>query len=374
MTTTRAKTRRVAYVDLAAQHRPLKAELMAAVERVLDHGKFILGEEVREFETKFAELCGAKFAVGVSSGTDALILALRALDIGPGDEVITAPNSFVASASCIALVGAKPVFVDVADDYTLDAQRLEAAITKKTKAILPVHLTGRPCDMDAIMAIAKKHGLAVVEDSAQAVLAEHRGKRVGSFGDMGCFSLHPLKTLNACGDAGIATTSDPAFYEKLLLLRNIGLKTRDDCVLWSGNSRIDTMQAAMLLVKLKHLEDWTRARRKNAEFYRRALADVPQVQLPIERPHERAVYHTFVVQAERRDELKAFLSQAGVDSAIHYPIPIHLHRAAASLGLKPGAFPIAERQARKILSLPVHHQLTQSDLNTVVETIKEFYR
>ncbi|MBV8480132.1 MAG: DegT/DnrJ/EryC1/StrS family aminotransferase, partial [Actinobacteria bacterium] len=217
----------VRYVDIAAQHAPLKEELLEAVARVLDHGKFILGPEVEEFEARFAELAGTRFAIGVASGTDALVLALRALDIGPGDEVITAPNSFVASAAAIALVGARPVFVDVRDDLNIDPDAVSAAVTDRTRAILPVHLTGRPAAMSPIMEIASRHGIAVVEDCAQAVLAEVDGRRVGSFGDVGCFSLHPLKTLNAVGDAGVLTTNDEAMARRLRLFRNIGLETRD---------------------------------------------------------------------------------------------------------------------------------------------------
>ena len=244
----------IPYVTLAAQHVPMKTELLAAVARVFDHGNFILGPEVEEFEQRFAGLCQVNHAIAVNSGTDALVLALRALGIGPGDEVITVPNSFIASTSCIILAGARPVFVDVRGDYNLDPTLLEQVITPRTKAILPVHLTGRPADMNPIMAIAQQHGLQVIEDCAQAVLAEYQGQRVGSIGTIGCFSLHPLKTLNACGDGGILTTNDASLANSFKILRNIGLRTRDDCVVWTGNSRLDTLQAAILLVKLEYLE------------------------------------------------------------------------------------------------------------------------
>jgi dTDP-4-amino-4,6-dideoxygalactose transaminase len=247
----------IPYVNVAAQHVQLHAELLAAVSRVLAHGHFILGPEVSEFEQRFAELCGVRHAVAVGNGTDALVLALRALEIGSGDEVITPPNSFVASAAAIALVGARPVFVDVGADLNIDPEKIEAAITPRTRAILPVHLTGRPAAMDPIMTLARLRGLAVIEDCAQAVMAEYGGQRVGSIGDIGCFSLHPLKTLSACGDGGVLTTGSPVVETRLRELRNIGLKTRDECVAWSGNSRLDTLQAAMLLVKLPHLADWT---------------------------------------------------------------------------------------------------------------------
>jgi dTDP-4-amino-4,6-dideoxygalactose transaminase len=369
-----ATTKKIPYVDLAGQHEPLKAELMDAVAHVIDHGKFILGDEVALFEQRFAALCGVNYAVGVNSGTDALIIALRVLGIGPGDEVITPVNSFVASASCVALCGAKPVLVDVREDYNIDPAQARKAITSKTRAIIPVHLTGRPADMDSILDIAQKHKLFVVEDSAQAVLAEYRGKRVGSFGSFGCFSLHPLKTLNACGDGGVLTTNDLELYEQAKLLRNLGLATRDNCVVWSGNSRLDTIQAAMLLVKLKHVEAWTEKRRQNAAFYQRALKEMKDLTIPADREPEKAVYHTFIVQAERRDELKQFLAENGIETSIHYPLPIHLQRAAASLGWGSGSFPRAERQAGKILSLPIYPELEESDLAYVADRIKEFYR
>lgn len=364
---------KIPYVNIASQHRSIKSELLGAMANVIDHGKFILGGEVEEFEKRFAELCRVRFAVGVNSGTDALILALRALGIGQGDEVITAPNSFVASTSCIMLVGARPVFVDVREDYNMDPALIEGAITSKTKALLPVHLTGRPADMDPIMEVARKHGLQVVEDCAQAVLAEYRGQRVGSFGSIGCFSLHPLKTLNACGDGGVLTTNDKSLYERFKILRNIGLRTRDDCVAWSGNSRLDTIQAAVLLVKIKHLDAWTEKRRSNAAFYANALAGVPGLQVPVERPHEKAVYHTFVLQAARRDELKQHLAANGVETAVHYPIPIHLHEAAHGLGYGIGSFPVGEGQAKRILSLPVYPELGSDELDYIVRTIRSFY-
>ena len=364
----------VPYVDIASQHVPLKAELMEAVARVIDHGQFILGPEVQEFEQRFAALCGVRYAVAVNSGTDALILALRALEIGAGDEVITVPNSFVASTSCIMLVGARPVFVDVGDDYLMDPEQLERAITPRTRAILPVHLTGRPADMLTIMDTARAYGLHVVEDCAQAVLADYKGQRVGSFGAMGCFSLHPLKTLNACGDGGVLTTNDAGLYEKLIALRNIGLQSRDRCVLWSGNSRLDTIQAAMLLVKLAYVDDWTVQRRAHARFYHYALSNIPEVRLPGDQPYATAVYHTFVIQAEQRQTLQQYLTEYGIGTAIHYPVPIHLQPVAAELGYGPGSFPVAERQAGRILSLPIYAELQPAALEYIARSIRRFYR
>lgn len=363
----------IPFVNLSAQHRPLKDDLLDAVARVLEHGQFILGPEVADFERGFAELCGVRHAIGVGNGTDALVMALHVLGIGAGDEVITAPNSFVSTASAIALVGARPVFVDTGDDLNLDAGLLEAAITPRTRAILPVHLTGRPADMAPLMRIARAHNLHVIEDCAQAVGAEYDGHRVGSFGIIGCFSLHPLKTLNACGDGGVLTTNDSSLDARLRVLRNIGLKTREECVEWSGNSRLDTLQAAMLLVKLRHLDGWIEKRRANAMEYCRLLAGMPEVRLPGERPNERSVYHGFVIQADRRDALHAFLAEHGIKTAIHYPIPIHLQAAAKSLGYSAGAFPAAEAQAKQILSLPIYPELSTDDLRRVASTIRKFY-
>jgi dTDP-4-amino-4,6-dideoxygalactose transaminase len=363
----------IPYVNIAAQHRQLRAELLDAVERVLTHGQFVLGPEVAEFERRFAEMCGVPCAVGVGNGTDALVLALRVLDIGPGDEVITPPNSFVASAAAIALVGARPVFVDTGDDFNIDVDLIEAAITPRTRAILPVHLTGRPAAMAPLMAIAKRHRLRVVEDCAQAVSAEYDGQRVGSFGDLGCFSLHPLKTLSACGDGGVITTGDRTLEARLRELRNIGLRSREECVVWSGNSRLDTLQAALLLVKLPHLQEWTEERRGHAAAYRRHLAGIPGVRVPVDRPNDRAVYHTFVIEAERRDGLRAFLTERLIGTQIHYPVPIHLQAAARELGYSAGSFPIAEAQATRILSLPVYPELTPDDVVRVAASIREFY-
>jgi dTDP-4-amino-4,6-dideoxygalactose transaminase len=364
----------IPYVNIGAQHARLKDELLAAVSDVLDHGQFVLGKEVEVFESRFAELSNTRFAVSVNSGTDALVLSLRALGIGPEHEVITVPNSFVASASCIALTGAKPVFVDVREDYNINPGLIQEAITPATKAILPVHLTGRPADMDPVLDIAERHGLFVVEDCAQAVLAECGGRRVGSIGDLGCFSLHPLKTLNACGDGGVITTDDEVLCEKLRMLRNIGHVSRDEVAVWSGNSRLDTLQAAMLLVKMQYVEAWTEKRREHASAYRRGLSDVPGVRIPDDHPDRKAVYHTLVVECDGRDELKAVLANAGIGTAVHYPRPIHLQPAARDGGYGPGSFPVTETQADRILSLPVYPELKPEDVERIVQEIRGFYR
>lgn len=364
---------KIPYINLAAQHVTIKEELLAAVAKVIDHGKFILGEEVAKFERRFSHLCEVNYALGVNSGTDALILALETLGVGAGDEVITVPNSFVATAAAVALVGAKPVFVDTGEDYNINPALIEPAITERTKAILPVHLTGRPAAMDPILDIARKHGLTVIEDCAQAFLASYKGRPVGSLGSIGCFSLHPLKTLNACGDGGMLTTNDPELYEQLRMRRNLGLKSRDECRNWARNSRLDSLQAAILLIKLRHVETWTECRRANAVRYQQGLSALAQVEVPTEKSYERAVYHTFVIQADNRDGLKAYLAEHGVGTAVHYPVPIHLQPAAMELGYSQGSFPMSERQTGRILSLPVYPELKNSELDYIIECVTDFY-
>lgn len=365
---------KIPYVDLAGQHRSLQPELLESVQDVLASGKFVLGPKVEQFEQAFAKLCGVRYSIGVNSGTDALILALTVLGVGPGDEVITVPNSYITTATSIIRIGAKPVFVDVGADYNIDIEKIESSITPKTKAILPVHLTGNPCQIETIVDIANKYNIAVIEDCAQAVKAEYDGQPVGSFGKMGCFSFHPLKTLSACGDAGALVTNDSKLYEKLLQLRNNGMLNRVECVEWSGNSRLDSIQAAILLVKLNYLAAWTDARIQNAMYYRSELSSISQITLPPLDKKSKAVYHTFVIQAERRDELRDYLNQHGVGSAIHYPVPIHLQSCAESLGCQQGDFPVTEEQARHILTLPIYPELKQSQLAQVVDTIKSFYQ
>jgi dTDP-4-amino-4,6-dideoxygalactose transaminase len=310
----------------------------------------------------------------VNSGTDALILALRALEIGKGDEVITVPNSFVTTASSIVCVGATPVFIDVRSDYNINPELIEPAITEKTKAILPVHLTGRPADMGRITEIAKACNLYIIEDCAQAVCAEYKGKKVGSFSDIAAFSLHPLKTLSSCGDGGVLLTKSRELYEKLKILRNNGLKNRNEAVVFARNSRLDTVQAAALLVKLKYLERWTEKRIENAKLYQELLSDVKDVQTPVDTQSEKAVYHTFVISAERRDELAEYLLDNGIETKVHYPIPIHLQEAARRLGYKKGDFPVAESQAERTLSLPVYHSLKKEEIECISKCIMEFYR
>ncbi|MDD5593428.1 MAG: DegT/DnrJ/EryC1/StrS family aminotransferase [Candidatus Margulisbacteria bacterium] len=363
--------RKIPYIDLIGQHAAIKEEIMSAVSKVLDHGHFILGPEVEEFENKLSDYLGSKYIVAVNSGTDALFLSLKAYGIGAGDEVITAPNSFLSTASVIAAAGARPVFVDVGSDMNIDPELIEAKLIKKTKAIIPVHLTGRPAAMEPIMALAKRHGLVVIEDAAQAIGAEYRGQKVGTIGTIGCFSLHPLKNLNACGDGGFIATEDQKICTTLKQLRNIGLKNRDESEIWGFNSRLDAFQAAIVGVKLKYLAAWTAQRIKNARFYTERLKDVCVV--PVDKPGEKAVYHTYVVRVKERDRLMARLEKNGVTTRVHYPIPIHLQKVCQSYGYKKGDFPVCERQAGEILSLPVYPGLTEADLAYVCDLISGFY-
>lgn len=361
----------IPYVDLAAQNNLVKNELIEAVSNVINSGQYVLGPEVIKFEKLFAEYVGTKYAVGVGNGTDALFLALKAVNVGKGDEVITAPNSFLASASAIALAGATPVFVDVREDFNLDPELLKRSITKNTRAIIPIHLTGRPADMHTILKIAKNYQLYVIEDAAQAVGAKYHGQRVGSFGTAGCFSLHPLKNLSACGDAGIITTNKESIYRFLINARNHGLSNVNQCKHWSINSRLDALHAATLSVKLKYLDAWTNARRSIAGYYQKHLPT--DIQVPIEQSHEYCVYQTFVVQADQRDDLQKFLTKRGVNTKIHYPVPIHLQEAAAYLGYRQGDFPVAERHAQRILSLPVYPDLKKEQLEYVVNVLYEYF-
>ena len=362
----------VPYVDLPKQAHRIKQELMTSIERVLDHGGYTLGPEVRDFEDKFAAHCGARFAVGVGSGTAALILALRSLSLGPGDEVITAPNSFVASAAAVALAGGRPAFVDVDEEtMNLDPRRLEGAVTSRTKAIMPVHLTGQSADMDPILEVAERHGIPVIEDAAQSVGATYHGRRVGSMGRLGCFSLHPLKNLHACGDAGVITTSDEALHRWLLKARNHGLRDRDTCEFWSGNDRIDTLQAAVCGVKLRHLDDWTRERREIAKEFCAALRDC--VGVPEEAPGCLHVYQTFMIRADRRDELVRHLQSRGIDAKVHYPVPLYLQAPAKALGHRPEDFPVADSLSRRIVSLPLFPEMTRDQRDAVIRGVRSFY-
>ena len=362
---------KIPYVNLAAQYDVAMPALLQAVEHALRSGQYILGDEVKRSEERFAAVCGTQYAVAVANGTDALVLAMKALGIGPGDEVITAPNSFLASCSSIVFTGAKPVFADVRDDMNIDPEKIEAAITSKTKAIMPVHLTGRPADMNAIRKIADAHQLSVIEDAAQAVGAEYFEKRTGALGTIGCFSLHPLKNLAIPGDGGMITTDDPDVYAYLLTARNHGLINRDECAFFSLNSRLDALQAAILNVKLDYLAKWTDRRRQIANTYYHALKEI--VLAPTDKAGEKAVYHTYIIQTDRRNALQAYLKEMGIETKVHYPIPIHLQKAAEFLGYHEGDFPVTEGQVNQILSLPVYPELTDDEVSYICQKIQEFF-
>lgn len=358
---------KVPFVDLARENAAVVEAQSAAVDRVLRSETLILGPEVAAFESAFAAFCGVAHAVGVGNGTDALMLALRALEIGPGDEVIAPANSFIASASCIALVGATPVFADVGEDMTLDPEAVAAVVTPRTKAVIAVHLTGRPARMTALAAVAERHGLALIEDAAQAAGARYHGRPVGGLGRIAAFSLHPNKTLGACGDGGMVTTNDDALHAWLLRARNHGLGP-GGAAFWSVNSRLDPLQAALLRPKLACLDAWNDRRREIAARYRAGLADV--VAVPIEEPHEHAVYHTFIIRTPHRDALMRHLADRDIETRIHYAQPIHRQPAAA--GAICGPLPMTERLATEILSLPLFTAMRDDEVDAVIAAIRSF--
>ena len=367
----------VPFVDLRAQYKSLASEVQRAISAVLERGDFILGKEVDLFEEEFAAYCGVKHAVGVDSGTSALELALRAYGIGPGDEVITAANTFIATALAVSYTKATPVLVDVdPQTYTIDLSLLESAITDRARAIVPVHLYGHPVDMDPIMEIARKYGLVVIEDACQAHGAKYRGKRVGSLGHAAAFSFYPAKNLGAYGDGGMVVTNDERVAESLQLLRNYGQREKYHHVSRGYNRRLDTLQAAVLRVKLKHLDEWNAARRRHAQLYDELLAHSPVV-VPAEADYAESVYHLYVIRVEacpersrrNRDELRAYLQDKGIATGIHYPIPIHLQPAYRDLGYEKGSFPVTEEYAEQILSLPMYAELTPDSIEYVTEAI-----
>jgi dTDP-4-amino-4,6-dideoxygalactose transaminase len=362
----------VPFVDLKQQYLSIKDEVLAAVAGVFESTQFVLGKEVAAFEDEFASYSGARYGVAVNSGTSALHLALLAAGVGPGAEVITVPFTFVATAAAVGYTGAKPVFVDVdPETYCMDPARIEQAITPRTKAILPVHLYGQAADMDAISAIARRHGLPVVEDAAQAHGAEYRGRRCGSIGEMGCFSFYPGKNLGAYGEGGMVTTNDPEFARQIRILRDWGAEKKYHHVLKGFNYRMEGVQGAILRVKLRYLEKWTEARRANAELYSRALAD-SGLQLPKQASGNRHVYHVYAVMTSQRCDLMEALEAQGIQTGIHYPIPVHLQPAYSDLNYQAGDFPIAERLASEELSLPMFPELTESQIEAVSNAIAEY--
>jgi dTDP-4-amino-4,6-dideoxygalactose transaminase len=359
----------IPFVDLKVQYSSIKAEIDAAVLHTLDSTQFILGSDVAAFEEDFASYCGVDHAIGVNSGTSALHLALLAAGVGPGSEVITVPNTFVATVAAIEYCGARPVFVDIEPRYfNLDPEKLENAITSQTKAILPVHLYGQTADMDPIVDVARRHGVAVIEDACQAHGAEDKGRRAGSLGDLGCFSFYPGKNLGAYGEGGAVVTSNAEFAAKIRMLRDWGQKTKYHHVLKGFNYRLEGIQGAILRVKLKYLEQWTESRRHHAALYGRLLAGV--VVTPEAREDSRHVYHLYAIRSANRAKLQSELTSQGIQTGIHYPIPVHLMEAYRDLGYGEGSFPEAERAAREVLSLPMYPELRDEQIRTVAHAVR----
>jgi dTDP-4-amino-4,6-dideoxygalactose transaminase len=361
---------KVPFLDLKAQYESIKEEVAAAIRQVLDKTAFAGGPFVAQFEKEFAEFCNTQYSIGVGSGTDALWLALLGLGVGPGDEVITVPDTFIATAEAISYCGAKTVFVDVEEKtYNMNPAMLEAAITPRTKAIIPVHLFGQMADMDPIMEIARKHKLYVVEDAAQAHGAEYKGRIAGSVGDAGCFSFYPGKNLGAYGEAGAVVTTNGDLDKKIRMLRDHGQakKYYHDLVGW--NARMDGFQGAILSVKLKHLTTWNEARRKNAKLYNEILGNTDGVVSPLESPHNKHVYHIYAIRVQNRDALIKALSEKDIHCGIHYPISLHLQEAYRGLGYKKGSFPVAESCAAEFVSLPMFPELTNSQIQFAAESL-----
>ena len=362
---------KVPFVDLRLLHSEIEEELNAAFNRVMRNSSFILGPEVERFEAEFAAYCGTAHCVAVNNGTSALQLALAALGIGPGDEVITVPHTFIATAEGISAVGAKPVFVDIEPhSYCMDPENLERAITPRTRAILPVHLYGQMAEMDRILEIANRHQVPVIEDACQAHGAEYKGRRAGSMGRAGCFSFYPGKNLGACGEAGAVTTNDPDLAAHIRMGRDHGSTRKYEHRFAGHNMRMEGLQGAFLSIKLRHLDQWNELRREAARRYSQVL-NTPEVTLPVELPGRKHVYHLYVIQTEGRESLRRQLGEAGIESGLHYPIPLHLQQAYAHLGYGPGSFPVTESVANRILSLPMYPGITQEAIEQVAANLVE---
>lgn len=363
----------VPFVDLQAQYSSIEAEVNAAIKGVLERSDFILGRELDLFEREFADYVGTGYAIGVDSGMSALTLILKGLGIGPGDEVITSANTFIATALTISAVGATPVLVDVdPETLTLDLDCLERSITSRTRAIMPVHLFGHPEDMDPIMEIANRHGLQVIEDACQSHGATYKGRMTGTFGVAAAYSFYPAKNLGAYGDGGMIVTSDAELAESIQLLRNYGQTAKYHHAIQGYNNRLDTLQAAVLRVKLRYLDEWNAARRRHADRYDRLL-NGSGLTVPPRMPEVEPVWHLYAVRTDYRDELRTFLQERGVSSGIHYPIPIHLQPAYQELGHEQGDFPVAELDALRMLSLPMYAELSDEQINYVADCIHEFF-
>lgn len=347
--------------------------ILAKIKKLVERGEFTLGKSVDEFEQNIRTLVGSRFAIGVGSGTDAIFLSLQAAGIGAGDEVITTPYTFMATIGAIVTAGATPVFVDIGEDYNINPELITRRISARTRAIVPVHWSGLPCRMDAIMKIARKHKLAVIEDACHGIRAYHKGQPAGTFGLAGCFSMHPLKNLNVWGDGGYIVTDSEQMHGRLMLMRNHGLINRDTCEIFGYNSRLDSIQAVVANHLLQKIDAITAARIAHARFYDELLADIEQLIIP-PRPRDAVhVYHLYVVRAERRDELRIFLMRNGIDAKVHYPVPMHLQPAAQPFGYKVGDLPVCEQTCNSVISLPVHEFITEEQMRFVATTIRKFY-
>ncbi len=361
---------KVPFVNLGLQYQAIRNQIIDKFDELSKKGEYILGEELENFEKDFSKYCGTKFAIGVGNGSDALTLSLRAIELEKQNEVIMPGNSFIATAWTVANLGAKPVFIDVLEDFNIDPSLIEQAVTKNTKAIIPVHWTGRMANMLQINDIAKKHNLHVVEDAAQSVGASIGLQKSGSFGITGCFSLHPLKNLHVHGDGGVITTNDDKIYNIVKKLRNHGLKNRDTSELWGYNSRLDNIQAAIARIKLPYLDGWNKKFIEIANIYSNELKNI--VEVPKEEKNKISIYHRYMIQHPNRDKLKKFLQENGIETKINYPIPLHLQQAASSLGYKIGDLPNVEKQSKLILSLPIYAELEYNQIHYIIEKIKKF--
>ncbi len=360
------------FTDLKFQYKSLEKDIDAAIKEVLESTQFINGPQVKKLEEEIAALSGAKYGIGVSSGTDALLLALMAIGLQPGDEVITTPFTFIATAEVISFLKAKPVFVDIDDNtYNIDVTKIEEKITDKTKAIIPVHLYGQPVDMDELNDIAKKHNLYVIEDAAQAIGAEYKDKKVCGLGDMGCLSFFPSKNLGGYGDGGMITTNNEDLKDKLLMLRNHGSAKKYVHQIIGTNARLDTLQAAILLVKIKYIEEWNNNRIRIANRYSENLKKY--VRVPFIRSDRKAIFHQYTIRTDKRDDLQQFLFEQGIPTAIHYPIPLHKQEAFKYLDYNDGDFPVSENLAKEVISLPMFPEMTEEQQDMVINSIKNFY-
>jgi len=362
----------IPFIDFKEQNRLIQGEVDLGFKKVFEKGDYILGEQAHTFEATFAKFCDVQYGVGVNSGTDALHLALMAIDIKEGDEVIVPTHTFIATALCVSFCRAKPVFVDIEPDtYNIDPKSFKAAITKKTKAVIPVHIYGQPANMDEIVSIARQHGIKIVEDAAQAHGSRYKGKRVGSLGDVACFSFYPTKSLGACGDAGMIVTNNKDIYEKALMLRDYGRQGRYEHKIKGTNSRLDTLQAVVLNAKIKHLDSWNEMRAKAAAHYAELLKPLKKIVAPVTKQDRTHVFQTYAILVPNRDRVMEAMKAQGIGVLIHYPISLHLQEAYAELGHKKGDFPVAEKISHEVMSLPMFPHITKEQIETVVATLEK---